>query len=115
MTMRLFACRSLLVPIAAIILGIYQVRTLVHGGELVHMRFPSRSFKDVFLDMQRNGNCTSLKGIGRKIAVLFIAISDKRFRGNWAKTTPRAKFWYDSTWPVSVLRDTQRPSAVICH
>ena len=80
-------------PLMMLIMGILKIKRLVRHGELVFMRYPSRTFKQVWAEFKEHGNCTSLKGIKNKTAFVFIALSDKRFTGDWAKKTPEAKFW----------------------
>ena len=81
------------VPIFMILFSIIIVKRLAKDGAISFNRNPARPFKQIFADLKEHGNLTSFKGIRRKLSFLFIAVFDKRFAGDWAKKTPKAKFF----------------------
>jgi len=81
------------VPVIMILASIILVKRLKRDGAFSFNRNPARPFKQIFAELKEHGNLRSFSGIQRKLSFLYIAIFDKRFAGEWAKKTPKAKFF----------------------
>ena len=74
-------------PVAFLSVALFKCHQIYKAGGFEFNQFNHRSIREIYQDAQH------AHGFGQKAMTIIVDVHDKRYKGDWGKKTPDAKFW----------------------
>jgi hypothetical protein len=78
---------TIIFPITFLSYSLFRVGQIHKAGGFAFNQFNHRPFRTIWEDTKH------AKGFFQKTMTVAVEIHDKRYKGDWGKKTPEAKFW----------------------